>query len=204
VATYQTAVTGTTITAAWGNNVRDGLVTTFASSAARTSAVPSPATGFPTYRSDVKQAEIFDGTSYAPLQQEFIGNVTRTANSSAITTTETVVDSVTFTAVAGRRYRVTWMTSVQGSAASNNIELRLRYAAGASVTSSGTLIGGAFHTTSASGLNIPVCLSRTVTGIAAGQTTIGALMIVTLGAGSATSVAGANYATELCVEDIGV
>lgn len=204
MATYQTAVTGTTITAAWGNNVRDGLVTTFASSAARTSAVPSPPAGFPSYLSDVKIVNIFDGTSHAPVQQEYIGNTTRTANSSAITSTETVVDSVTFTAVAGRRYRVTWMTSVQGSASANNIELRLRYAAGASVSSAGTIIGGAFHTTNGSGLNVPVCLSRTISGIAAGQTTVGALMIVTLGAGSATSVAAANYPTELCVEDIGV
>jgi hypothetical protein len=200
---YTTVTAGTTITAAWGNNVRDGIVSGFASAAARTSAVTSPIQGMVSYRADALALENYDGSNWTPTQANYVARTTRTSNSSAITTTETVVDSVTFTAVAGRRCRVHWMSSIQGNTSANNIEIRLRYAAGASVSSSGTLIGGTIHTTVATNASHPIHLCRTISGIAAGQTTIGALLIVTFGAGNTTSVASANYATELWIEDIG-
>lgn len=50
---YTTNVPGTTITAAWGNaNVRDQVVTPFATAAARTSAISSPVEGMLSYRAD--------------------------------------------------------------------------------------------------------------------------------------------------------
>jgi hypothetical protein len=155
------------------------------------------------YRTDALIPEAYDGTSWAPVQDNFIANTTRTANSAGVTTVETLIDSVTFTAVAGRRYRVTWMTSLSNSAGSNNDEARLRYAAGASVSSAGTLIGGNFSVSPGANFGYPLTLSRTVSGIAAGQTTVGAFLIVSFGAGTLTSTAAANSATELWVEDIG-
>lgn len=63
MATYQTAVPGTTITAAWGNNVRDGLITDFANAAARTSAVPAPPDAMVTMLKDApKRFEFYDAT----------------------------------------------------------------------------------------------------------------------------------------------
>jgi hypothetical protein len=51
---YSTVVSGTTITAAWGNaNVRDQVVTPFATAAARTSAITSPVLGMLTHRADL-------------------------------------------------------------------------------------------------------------------------------------------------------
>lgn len=68
MATYQTVVAGTTITAAWGNNVRDGLITTFATAAARTSAIASPPDGLVTYLQDPpKRFEFWDGSVHRPL-----------------------------------------------------------------------------------------------------------------------------------------
>jgi hypothetical protein len=62
---YSTLVTGTTITASWANtNVRDQVVTPFASSAARTSAISSPVEGMVSYLSDVNTLEVFDGSSW--------------------------------------------------------------------------------------------------------------------------------------------
>jgi hypothetical protein len=73
---YQTLVTGTTITAAWANaNVRDQVVTPFASSAARTSAVTTPVEGMVSWLSDVDSLEVFNGTSWLTA---VIGNVAGT------------------------------------------------------------------------------------------------------------------------------
>lgn len=65
---YTTVVPGTTITASWGNaNVRDQVVTPFASASARTSAITSPVEGMFSYRSDDKVAEMYDGSTYVPI-----------------------------------------------------------------------------------------------------------------------------------------
>lgn len=62
---YTTVVAGTTITAAWGNsNVRDQVVTPFATAAARTSAISAPIDGMFGYRVDGKVFEGWDGAAY--------------------------------------------------------------------------------------------------------------------------------------------
>jgi len=62
---YTTLVTGTTITASWANaNVRDQVVTPFASAAARTSAISSPVEGMVSWLSDVNALEAFDGSAW--------------------------------------------------------------------------------------------------------------------------------------------
>lgn len=62
-AIYQTAVPGTTITASWGNNARDGLVTNFATAAARASAIASPPDGMLTMLQDLpRRFEFWDNT----------------------------------------------------------------------------------------------------------------------------------------------
>jgi hypothetical protein len=62
---YTTLVTGTTITASWANaNVRDQVVTPFASAAARTSAITSPVEGMVSYLNDVNTLEVYDGSSW--------------------------------------------------------------------------------------------------------------------------------------------
>lgn len=62
---YTTAVAGTTITASWANaSVRDQVVTPFASSAARTSAITSVIEGMVTYQADTDQLEIYDGVTW--------------------------------------------------------------------------------------------------------------------------------------------
>lgn len=89
-------------------------------------------------------------------------------NSSAdIGTTETITHSVTFTAAAGRAYRVSLTTPVldnQGSASQTAI-VTLRHAAGATVTNTGTLIGKAVR-------NTPAVTGSTTAGSAAETTTV--------------------------------
>src|SRR5690349_19604170 len=64
---YTTLVAGTTITASWANaNVRDQVVTPFANSAARTSAISSPVAGMISYLTGTKQIEPYDGSAWVP------------------------------------------------------------------------------------------------------------------------------------------
>jgi len=61
---YTTVVAGTTITASWANlNVRNQVVTPFASSAARTSSVPSPVDGMHSFLNDYLSTEYYSPTS---------------------------------------------------------------------------------------------------------------------------------------------
>lgn len=131
-----------------------------------------------------------------------MGVTSRASNSATITATETLVDSVTFTAQANRRYKVTWTGVVSLSTGGNNGEVRLRFAAGASVTNAGTLIGGTLRTAAVNTENLPVTVIHTTTSILAGQVTVGAFGIVSTGAGNIVASAGSTFPTELIVEDI--
>ena len=65
---YTTVVAGTTITAAWANtNVRDQVVTPFATVAARTSAITSPIEGMISTLADHGMADLRTGGAWVPL-----------------------------------------------------------------------------------------------------------------------------------------
>ena len=65
---YTTLVAGTTITASWANaNVRDQVVTPFASSAARTSAISAPVEGMLSVLTDTDLLDGYDGTAWQKI-----------------------------------------------------------------------------------------------------------------------------------------
>lgn len=93
---YTTVVAGTTITAAWGNNVRDGVVAGFASAAARTSAVTAPLEGMVSYRQDGPTLELYNSTQWVPMQPSSAAvNTLETTTSTSYTDLTTVGPSVT-------------------------------------------------------------------------------------------------------------
>lgn len=62
---YTTIVPGTTITASWANaNVRDQVVTPFATTSARASAIVSPIEGMLTPITNDDRIEMYDGSAY--------------------------------------------------------------------------------------------------------------------------------------------
>jgi hypothetical protein len=62
---YTTNVAGTTITAAWANaNIRDQVVTPFATEAARTSAVTAPVEGMLSYLADSDRYDGYSGAAW--------------------------------------------------------------------------------------------------------------------------------------------
>lgn len=83
---YTTLVSGTTITASWANaSVRDQVVTPFATSGARTSAITSPIEGMLSYRADGKTFEGYDGAGWAmvPFASLKVKSADETISSSA-------------------------------------------------------------------------------------------------------------------------
>jgi hypothetical protein len=86
---YSTVVSGTTITAAWGNaNVRDQVVTPFATAAARTSAITSPVLGMLTHRADLGSFggyEGYGGAAWLPAGTQLIATSTLGAGAATVT-----------------------------------------------------------------------------------------------------------------------
>lgn len=65
---YTTVVAGTVITASWGNaNVRDQVVTPFATAAARAAAVSAPVEGMVSWLSDYDDGWAYTGAAYKPV-----------------------------------------------------------------------------------------------------------------------------------------
>lgn len=65
---YTTVVAGTTITASWANsNVRDQVVSTFADSAARASAITSPAEGMISFLTGSNRADVYNASGWSSL-----------------------------------------------------------------------------------------------------------------------------------------
>lgn len=76
---YTTVVAGTAITASWGNaNVRDQVVTPFASAAARTTAITSPIEGMVSYQSDLNLLYQYSGAAWVPIINPPICSLTQT------------------------------------------------------------------------------------------------------------------------------
>lgn len=88
---YTTVVTGTTITASWGNaNVRDQVVTPFANAGARSSAITVPVEGMVSFLNDVNSLEVYNGTVWVPT-----GPAAAFVNASETTTSTTYTDLTT-------------------------------------------------------------------------------------------------------------
>jgi hypothetical protein len=85
---YVTSVPGSTITSAWANgNIRDQVVTPFASNSARSAVVSAPPEGMVSYLADTNRLDFFDATTWRPV----VGAAAKvTRNSNQVITTGTL------------------------------------------------------------------------------------------------------------------
>lgn len=67
--TDATVTSGTTITSTWGNLIRDSVVSSFASSAARDSAIASPVEAQMCWITGTNRLEVYDGAGWLVLEE---------------------------------------------------------------------------------------------------------------------------------------
>jgi len=118
--------------------------------------------------------------------------------------TETFISQITFTASAGRRYRVLWDGQLVYSN-SDYFNLVGRWATGATVTAAGTQ----FYFRNVSGgtpgnWEGPRTIIAEITGMPAGQVTVGFSLKRSSGTGTVDARADANDQRRMYIDDIGV
>lgn len=176
-----------------GSGMENRLVQRYLSALDRTARNAAPNEGELSYLADTDAFEWYNGTAWVPLAKGFVIDGTRVANSAGFTTTETIVDTLTFTSLGPTvRYKFTYCASCQSTVGNDAVSIRLRYQAGAALTIAGTLIETSELTMPTIVRSFPLVRTKVVTGIAAGQTTIGVGLIRALGTGTLTATAGAN------------
>jgi hypothetical protein len=180
------------------------LVQRYLSAVDRTARNPTPNEGELSYLADTNIYEFYDGAAWALLVKGYITDSTRVVNSAGVTTTETVIDSVTFTAVAGQRYKLTWNSNIRSSVVNDTGRVIFRWTPGAVASTAGTLFYSAQFQISAIivGNSHSFCMIDTVTGITAGQTTIGVSIIRDTGSGTLTSIGNANWQNITLLESV--
>ena|SRR5688500_18955752 len=120
----------------------------------------------------------------------WIDDNVKVANTTSASTTEVVVDSMTWTAVANEKVLLHFDATFQGTIVGDIVEIKMRYKAGASVDATGTLFGIKRVRVEVANSATSVTMARVATGIAAGQTTIG----VTINRASGTGTVQMNGA----------
>lgn len=138
---YTTNVAGTTITAAWGNqNVRDQVVTPFANSAARTSAITVPVAGMLSYLTGTKQLEPYDGSGWVPANGTVIAYGNRQSDKTFTGTEVGVLRLDNVPMRTGYRYLIMSSSLRIGCSSGETGKANLRYSTSGSAGTSDTLL----------------------------------------------------------------
>lgn len=96
---YVTSVAGGVITASWANaNIRDQVVTPWASAATRTGGVSVPVEGMVSWLSDVKELDVYSGAAYKFIAEPNL-YVSKTLDESVTSSTALQNDDVLLLAV---------------------------------------------------------------------------------------------------------
>jgi len=126
---YTTLVSGTTVLSSWANaNVRDQVVTPFASAAARDSAITAPVEGMLCYTSDTDVFWWYNGSKWMrKAKRLYVGSL-----QTYTTTTMADVPNLTFTGDAGGVYAFTGFFHTVAPTA-NDLSVQWTIPAGASI-----------------------------------------------------------------------
>lgn len=120
-----------------------------------------------------------------------IDEVIRTSTSGTFTA-ETVLDYIVFTAISGATYELRCTTPLQSSVASDIIDLRFRWLAAAALTTSGTEFHHVSPNADVASRGQPFATQRTISGLPAGQISIGVTAARNSGTGNISSVGSSN------------
>ena len=198
---YTTIVAGTYATAAWANaNVRDQVITTFATTTARDAAITAPVEGMVAYIGSGDASEglyIYNGSTWrkgsgwnSPWGVQLYVTDTSTRTFTTAATITNITGSVA--TLANRYYRCTFSCRFYNSTAGVQNIFNLRFN------------GTTFWAAPAFNTSTTLDQALTVSAIYKAASTSTAAFDVTATAASGTlSVFGGNATTQLIVEDIG-
>jgi hypothetical protein len=127
--------------------------------------------GLAVWRTDIPALQIYNGTTYdtySPLFSAYVGESRNNSTNITSTGTEAIGSTVTWTAVAGARYKVTWYGSVQSTVNADIGRIRIRHQLGASLTTAGTQDAIRTYVTT-SGEGKTEFLTATISGLTGGS-----------------------------------
>lgn len=149
------------------------------------------------YELDTGITKTHDGTSFVQDPSRVVSGPTKRTSDVACVSggNETLMDSHTFTKVAGHKYMLNWIGQIDGG---ENMIVSVRYAAGASVTTAGTLVDEFIYVFSAA-TGYPNCPSVPLglVGLPDGQVTVGVFLRRSFGSGSTHSTHANSFVTDL-------
>lgn len=131
----------------------------------------------------------------------WVAESTRQTAVGSITTTETVIQSVTFTAVSTARYKITAVQSIQSTVAGDLIQMRVRWSAGAILSTSGTELLSILPNADIAGKGQGQPLTVTVTNLS-GQVTVGVTAVRNSGTGTISSFGDSRMTNTILVERV--
>lgn len=117
----------------------------------------------------------------------------RVANSANVTTTETVIQSLTFNAVAGQKYMVQVVQNVQSTVAGDLVYVRVRWAAGASVSASSQRAVTNLMNCAVASRGVPCPLNTLIVPGVTGQVTVGVTLQRYSGTGTISSSGNSDF-----------
>lgn len=132
----------------------------------------------------------------------YVGEGIRTTASGTITTTETGVQSLTFTAEAGARYRINAVQGAQGTAGESAIA-RMRIGVGTSVGTSGTIVDSKIVPFPYNALGVPYLLRGTYVAAVDGDHTVGIFLIRNVGTNGISTFGNTSQRNTIDVERAG-
>lgn len=138
----------------------------------------------------------------ALTRKGYIADGSRTTSSGTFTTVETVLQSLSFTAVAGVRYKITAVQSIQSTIAGGSVQMRLRWASGASVTTAGTQISSILAPCNTAGLGFVAPLIVTFTPGVSGTVTVGVTAVQNTGTGTISSFGDTKQINTILIEGV--
>lgn len=161
--------------------------------------------GFAVWRTDTVGLQIYNGSSYVdytPSFSAFVGELRNTTARNS-TGTEVICNTVTFTAVAGARYKVTWQGGVSSTINGDVPRLRIRHQSGASLTTGGTLDATSLQVIQGVNQTQPYAMLATISGLTGGtQYTAGGTLQRLSGSGTVSVAISTGDEEYLIVERI--
>ena len=179
-----------------------GKIPTFNTSALATAAIPSPVDGQAYYQNTGTISEgplWWNGSAWRlpwSMPWGLVATANSTAGTSAVTTTETVqLTSSSYTALASRYYKATFMTTFAGSVAGDLFQVQLRRD-----NAAGTSFGAERFGVVANPFQNSMCVILFFTTPAGAQTVCATLQRIV---GTGTALVTTGLQSQIIVEDIG-